>query len=138
MMLCLFGSRFEHPQYALFAVDLDEMTINQLKAELGPGGVQDGPEAGARANRRREDARAQDEEEGELAGEEGGEEGEEGEHGGDLRDKGGETGGATVRSESVSCRVSCWGCRSPGQQAIRGHVRRVPTCACPQAVPGQT
>ena len=65
MMLCLFGSRFEHPQYALFAVDLDEMTINQLKAELGPGGVQDGPEAGARANRRREDARAQDEEEGE-------------------------------------------------------------------------
>ena len=34
MMLCLFGSRFEHPQYALFAVDLDEMTINQLKAEL--------------------------------------------------------------------------------------------------------
>ena len=33
-MLCLFGSRFEHPQYALFAVNLDEMTINQLKAEL--------------------------------------------------------------------------------------------------------
>ena len=57
MMLCLFGSRFEHPQYALFAVDLDEMTINQLKAELGPGGVQDGPEAGARANRRREGMR---------------------------------------------------------------------------------
>ena len=32
-------------------------------------------------------------------------------------------------NESVSCRVSCWGCRSPGQQAVRGHVRRVPTCA---------
>ena len=40
MMLCLFGSRFEHPQYALFAVYLDEMTINQLKAELGQREVQ--------------------------------------------------------------------------------------------------
>ena len=106
-MLCLFGSRFEHPQYALFAVNLDEMTINQLKAELGPGGVQDGPEAGARANRRREDARAQDEEEGELAGDEGGEEARRGR-------TAGIEGARRVerpREASVSCgvvSVLCW------------------------------
>ena len=83
MMLCLFGSRFEHPQYALFAVDLDEMTINQLKAELAAreeSKTGRKPELALIVDAR---MREQDEEEGELAGEEGGEEGEEGEDSGD-------------------------------------------------------
>ena len=70
------------------AVDLDEMTINQLKAELE---ARDESKTGRKPELQRRlralivDARMreQDEEEGELAGEEGGEEGEEGEDGGD-------------------------------------------------------
>ena len=64
-------------------VDLDEMTINQLKAELE---AREESKTGRKPELQRRGCarmREQDEEEGELAGEEGGEEGEEGEDGGD-------------------------------------------------------
>ena len=68
------------------AVDLDEMTINQLKAELE---AREESKTGRKPELQRRGCarmREQDEEEGELAGEEGEEEGGEGGRGGDGGD----------------------------------------------------